>query len=119
MLHLGVSGFIFRKNKPRDFFSISQAKFLKNLFLIKTKECIREDKSFKECAVKVVLIWTKIGDMWADLTNFKKLGAYPFFTVSKEYCIYSFQYMTDKCVANSVSRIIGKSTLFPAEHQYL
>ena len=85
MLHLGVRGFIFRKNKPRNFFSISQAKFLKNLFLIKTKECIREDKSFKECAVKEVLKWTKIGDMCSGLTNFKKLGsvwAYPFLNVS-------------------------------------
>ena len=47
------------------------------------------------------------------------VGAHPFFTVSTEYCIYRFQYMTDKCVANSVSRTIGKSTLFPAQHQYL
>ena len=30
------------------------------------------------------------------------VGAHPFFTVSTEYCIYRFQYMTDKCVANSV-----------------
>ena len=86
MRHLGVSGFIFRLNKPRDFFPISQAKLLKNLFSFKkTNECIREVKSFKECAVKEVLKWTKIGDMCSGLTNFKKLGsvwAYPFFTVS-------------------------------------
>ena len=53
---------------------------------------------------------------WGQLGS---VGAHPFFTVSTEYCIYRFQYMTDKCVANSVSRTIGKSTLFPAQHQYL
>ena len=60
---LGCQWVYIWKSKPRNFFQFLRLSFLET-------ECIREDESFQQCAVKEGLKWTKIGDM----TSWEVLG---------------------------------------------